>query len=45
MLGHASWPRQELDKAHPVMQAAEGLVSAELIERARDLLLARIAEG
>jgi DNA repair protein SbcD/Mre11 len=45
MLGHAAWPRQELDKAHPAMQAAEGTVSAELIERARDLLLARIAEG
>jgi len=45
MLGHATWPRQELDKAHPVMQAAEGVVSPELIERARDLLLARIAEG
>ena len=45
LLGHASWPRQELDETHPAMQAATGVVTAELVERARDLLLARIAEG
>ena len=45
LLGQAPWPRVELDKDHPAMQAASGEISAELIQRARDLLLARIAEG
>jgi predicted phosphodiesterase len=45
LLGQASWPRQEFDRNHPAMLAAAGEIPAELIERARDLLLARIAEG
>jgi DNA repair protein SbcD/Mre11 len=45
LLGHATWPRLELDALHPAMQAAAGEISADLIERARDLLLARLAEG
>jgi exonuclease SbcD len=44
LLGHASWPRLELD-THALVKAADGEISPELIERARDLLLARIAEG
>nr|WP_294523059.1 DNA repair exonuclease [uncultured Rhodopila sp.] len=44
LLGHASWPRLELTK-HALVKAADGEISPELIERARDLLLARIAEG
>jgi predicted phosphodiesterase len=45
LLGQANWPRQELDTQHPAMQAASGEILPELIQRARDLLLARIAEG
>jgi predicted phosphodiesterase len=45
LLGQASWPRQELDPRHPAIEAASGGISPELIQRARDLLLARIAEG
>jgi hypothetical protein len=45
LLGQAAWPRLELDKDHPAMLAAAGEISPELIQRARDLLLARIAEG
>jgi predicted phosphodiesterase len=45
LLGQASWPRQELDAAHPAMQVARSEVPADLVERARDLLLARIAKG
>ena len=44
LLGHASWPRLELAD-NPLVKAADGEISPELIERARDLLLARIAEG
>jgi exonuclease SbcD len=44
LLGHASWPRLELD-AHAAVKAADGEISADMIDRARDLLLARIAEG
>nr|WP_294564534.1 DNA repair exonuclease [uncultured Rhodopila sp.] len=44
LLGHASWPRLE-QADHALIKAAEGEISPELIERARDLLLARIAEG
>ncbi len=45
LLGQANWPRQELDAQHPMMLAAAGQVSPDLIQRACDLLLARIAEG
>jgi predicted phosphodiesterase len=45
LLGQAPWPRMEFDKDHPAIQAAAGEISPELIRRARDLLLARIAEG
>jgi DNA repair exonuclease SbcCD nuclease subunit len=44
LLGHASWPRLELP-GHALIHAADGEISPDLIERARDLLLARIAEG
>jgi hypothetical protein len=45
LLGQASWPRQELDGMHPAMLAARGEIPPDLVERARNLLLARIAEG
>ena len=45
LLGQAAWPRQELDAQPSGQAAAAGRVSPELIQRARDLLLARIAEG
>jgi hypothetical protein len=45
LLGQTAWPRQELEAAHPAMLAARGEIAPELLQRARDLLLARIAEG
>lgn len=37
--------RQALGPDHPAVQAAEGRLSPELLQRARDLLLARLAQG
>ena len=37
--------RDELGADHPAVQAAEGKLPPELLDRARDLLLARLAEG
>jgi DNA repair exonuclease SbcCD nuclease subunit len=37
--------RQALGPEHPAVQAAEGSLPPELLQRARDLLLARLAQG
>ncbi|WP_338661303.1 DNA repair exonuclease [Pararoseomonas sp. SCSIO 73927] len=37
--------RQALGPDHPAVQAAEGRLPPELLQRARDLLLARLAQG
>lgn len=45
MLDRARFLRDALGEAHPLVAAARGEVPAELLTRARDLLLARVAEG
>ena len=37
--------RQALGPDHPAVRAAQGQVPPELLRRARDLLLARLAQG
>jgi DNA repair exonuclease SbcCD nuclease subunit len=44
LLGSASL-REALGSDHPAVMAADGILSPELLERARALLLARLAEG
>ncbi|MDA8250451.1 MAG: DNA repair exonuclease [Rhodospirillales bacterium] len=45
LLNRASGLRAALGEDHPAVRAAAGALPAELLERARDLLLARLAEG
>jgi DNA repair exonuclease SbcCD nuclease subunit len=45
LLDRASGLRAELPATHPAVLAATGTVTPELLERARDLLLARLAEA
>jgi DNA repair protein SbcD/Mre11 len=45
MLDRARGLRDALGEDHPAVAAARGEVPAELLARARDLLLARVAEG
>lgn len=45
MLGRAARLRDALGPDHPAVRAAAGEVPADLLQRARDLLLARLAEG
>ena len=45
LLNRARLLRDELGTDHPAVQAAAGTISSELLESARNLLLARLAEG
>jgi DNA repair protein SbcD/Mre11 len=45
LLNRARLLREALGDEHPAVRAAAGTISPELLESARNLLLARLAEG
>ena len=45
MLGHIARLREALGPDHPAVRAAAGDIPAELVERARNLVLSRLVEG